>query len=158
MFWSYRDESEEHLWKVSFVTRDAVTGEMLKGKGQNNENFRTTNLTGNKGEILCGVCFFKGESCGFKQWGVSACLSSSPCDKTLAPGHLPKWRGLSGCLYRELHHSIPQLNKTISHNKRAALTLGGSPVQFLRLLTCTLYTGTALSLQSVGWLYDTTVY
>lgn len=126
MFWSYTDESEKHLWKVSFVTKDAVTGEMLKGKGQNHENFKTNKPSGNKGEILWSLCL-QTRALWLKQWGVSTYLSFSSCDKPLAQGHLPKWRGLGGFPYKEVCHSVLQLNKTITHNKRCSTDIGWLP-------------------------------
>lgn len=71
------------------------------------------------------------QSNGLSEESVSTYLSSSVCDKPLAPGYLPKWRGLGGCLCREFCYSIPQLNEIIYHNKR------GSAVRLPRLLPCT---------------------
>lgn len=99
-------------------------------KGQNHEHLKTTTPWGNKGKILCGGSFFNPESCGLSEESVSTYLSSCACDKPLAPGYLPKWRGLGGCLCREFCHSIPWLNEIIYQNKR------GSAVRFPRLLPC----------------------
>lgn len=119
MFWSYRDGVQRST-SEKFLLLEETKLLVKCWKGQNHENFKTTEPWGNKGKILCGGSFFKPESCGLRsEESVSTYLSSSACDKPLAPGHLPKWRGVGGCLCREFCYSMPQLNEIIYHTNEA---------------------------------------
>lgn len=130
MFWSYRD-SVQRSTSEKFILLEEMHFVVKCWKGQNHEPFKTTTPWGKKGKILCGGSFSNLEPCGLSEEFVFTYLSFSACDKPLAPGYLPKWRGLSVCLCREFCHSIPWLNKIIYQSKR------GSAVRFPRLLLCT---------------------
>lgn len=109
MFSSYTDGVQRSTCE-KFLLLEEMQFVVKCWKGQNHEHLKTTTPWGNKGKILCGGSFFNPESCGLSEESVSTYLYFSACDKPLASGYLPKWRGLSGCLCREFCPSGPWLN------------------------------------------------